>query len=154
MQANAVKTSLERIGGRRMNAWDLSPMEPKYAGCLHRRDRHMGQKPKHISVEQQCRLHISTVLTQVGDSIVCVLSLEQEKRKRPDEMVQKERVEPRSRRFSRSRSRSRSRGYSNFAARRSRSPPRRRYSRSSSRLVVVRASVVEDCTIAGCWFLV
>lgn len=59
--------------------------------------------------------------------------LQQEKRKRPDEMVQKERVEGRGG-FGRGRSRSRSRGYSGYAARRSRSPPRRR-SRSSSRYV-------------------
>lgn len=71
----------------------------------------------------------------------CVVS--QEKRKRPDEMVRKERDENALRRererywnsrYSRSRSRSRSRGYGGYAARRdSRSPPRRRYSRSYSR---------------------
>lgn len=69
-------------------------------------------------------------------SLPSLLSLQQEKRKRPEEMVQKERVEGRGimrgGRFSRSRSRDR--GYSGYAVRRSRSPPRRR-SRSYSRYV-------------------
>ena len=55
----------------------------------------------------------------------------QEKRKRPEDMVHKERVEGRM--GGGRRSRSRSRGYSGYAARRSRSPPPRRRSRSDSR---------------------